>query len=189
MNRHPTIDPLASLVPAPIIVTVNGRDLVIPALPALPWLKILLANDPDLTEVFPGLLAHDDEKEWVEDQLWEGTLGLDGYNSLIQEIMTVAMGRPWWFGTRIVFIARMTWDRMNGEMALAGINVEKISLGAWLDAAWNLTLKALTPQSKEDVERNRELYDQITQDPGLGENQELDEEMETEAFMGLMNSM
>ena len=52
----PSRDPVASLAPAEIIVTLAGQDFIIPAYPALNWLHALLAESLSLLEIVPGML-------------------------------------------------------------------------------------------------------------------------------------
>ena len=113
-------------------------------MPATDWLLILMADAIDPDDVFPGLLSEDD-REFVEDLLLAETITVQDLYDTCLDIISEVSARQWWIAMRLVYIARDSWDNLGAEMILTGIDADRISLAAWLDALTALMLKLMEP--------------------------------------------
>lgn len=109
-----------------------GEQVTIPPIPAADWLAVLMGEDLWAEDLFPGLLNEED-RNWVEDALYEGALHLEEMHDLAMEILSQVAGRPWWTALRVIQTAMSNWDIIGGALTLRGVDAAKISLGAWLD--------------------------------------------------------
>jgi hypothetical protein len=125
------VDPLASLRCWPVDIVLPAGATVIPALPAARWLEVLAAGDGLwLDDVVPGMCENPD---LIEDALLDGDLAVDDVADLAVAAIEVASGRPWWAALRIVMATMASWDNVGADFV--GIDAERVSLAAWLDAA------------------------------------------------------
>ena len=142
------LDPVQSLQPWPVVILCLDRELEIPALPATDWLAVLMANPPQLDDIFPGLLG-EDQVEWVEDQLEYGLLGAEDFRDTVLSIIETASARRWWVALRLIDLTRTSWDVMGPEMMLRGVDTNRMSLAAWLDVALITALKNMDPKDTQ----------------------------------------
>lgn len=171
------LDPIQSMRPWPVVVTLGGRELEIPALPAVDWLAILMAPESQLDDLFPGLLSPDGV-DWVEEQILDGNLGLAEFQELVFQIIETVSARKWWVTLRLVDVARRSWDVVGSEMLIRGIDPARISLSAWLDVLLITVLKNMDP--KDVTMFNLRLEAAPDQEQGPEEM-----EMSRSAFMAL----
>ena len=139
------MDPIQSLRPWPVVVTCCGRDVEIPALAAVDWLVILMPEDPQLDDLFPGLLPTE-EADWVEEQILAGKLDLGDFQDLLFDVIETVSARKWWVTLRLVDIARRSWDAIGSEMLLRGVDAAVLSLSAWLDVLLLTMLQSMDPK-------------------------------------------
>lgn len=171
-------DPIQSMRPWPVVVTCCGRDVVIPALAAVDWLTILMGEEPQLDDIFPGLLS-DEDADWVEDQIVAGRLGLEEFQDLILSIVETVSARRWWVAMRLIELARRSWDAIGSEMILRGVDAATLSLSAWLDVLLITVLK------NSDPKEVTMLTLQLEAPPPEQESEPEDPEMSRSAFMAL----
>lgn len=164
--------------PWPVVVTCCGRDVVIPALAAVDWLTILMGEEPQLDDIFPGLLS-DEDADWVEDQIVAGRLGLEEFQDLILSIVETVSARRWWVAMRLIELARRSWDAIGSEMILRGVDAATLSLSAWLDVLLITVLK------NSDPKEVTMLTLQLEAPPPEQESEPEDPEMSRSAFMAL----
>jgi hypothetical protein len=138
-------DPVASLRSWPVDVELSGITIQIPALSAADWLAVLMASPLDLEAVFPGLAPG--ALEVVDDLLYSEKLTVLELQETVLDIITTASGRPWWITMRLISSAMTNWGLLGSDLALAGIDADKLSLGAWLDALFILIVRA-TPEDQ-----------------------------------------
>lgn len=141
-------DPVQSLQPYPVLITLGGEDFEIPAKPAVDWLSVLMSAQVELDEVLPGFLDQEDT-EVFEELIISGHLGMEEYEKTILDIIEVASARNWWVALRLVEQARTSWDIIGAEMVLRGLDARQMSLSAWLDA---LLLVLLRSMDQKDVQ-------------------------------------
>ena len=140
-------DPIQSLRPWPVIVTFHGVEYEIPALPAADWLSVLMVEQLHLDDIFPGLLAAG-QAEQVEDVLFQVDLDVDEFLHFSLDIVEMVAGRRWWVAMRLIELARTSWDVLGAEMALKGVDADRVSLSSWLD---QLLLIALRSMEAKDI--------------------------------------
>lgn len=170
-------DPVQSLRPWPVVVTCLREDLTIPALPAADWLSVLLPEDFQLDDVFPGLLDEETE-DWVGEQLLLGHLDGEEFQEIVLAVIETASARKWWVALRLVDVARRQWDILGPEL-LRYIDADKASLSAWLDVLLVTILRNMDPK---DIT----MFTMRLEAPPDTEDVEPEEmEMDRSAFMAL----
>lgn len=137
-------DPIQSLRPLSVIVTVGGKEFEIPPMSAADWLTLLMTPDMDLSDVFPGLLPEDQ----MEHMLFDSDLSLEDISELATGIIATVSARSWWVALRLIDVARNSWDVIGAEMTLKGVDAERLSLSSWLDV---LLLVLLRNMDAKDV--------------------------------------
>lgn len=151
-------EPLASLGLYKVQVTLAGRPWFIPALEAAEWLKVLLAEDLDAEEIFPGFCGPEVVAE-VNQMIIDGVFTSEDLGDAICDAITAASGRKWWVTLRLCSWLRKTWDRIGGEMAANGVTPFGISLSYWLDGAYATSLRLI---EKGDPRQLTKFTDQLT---------------------------
>jgi hypothetical protein len=134
-----TLDPVWSLKPWPVILTLHGRDYQVPAASAADWLSVLMVDSVDLDDVV---------RLMVEDGialLLDETVGGELYDACLDIISQVA-GRPWWQAIRLIGVAVKNWNTLGAEMLYRGVLPDQLSLSAWLDVLLMVTIKAMDPK-------------------------------------------
>lgn len=173
------LDPLAALAPAAIIVTLGGQDYAIPSLPALDWLQVVMEERVDVLGIVPGLLSPED-RVLVEDRISQEEITWDEVNDTALEALAVAAGRDWWFTIRFLAVARVGWDVIGGQMVRSQIDASKISLAAWIDAAYHIAREAIG--AGKEGQQNLIRFTSELQAPPPGVDVDFDEEFEAAAF-------
>lgn len=175
---HLNRDPVSSLKPWPVTVTLAGVDWVIPALPAADWLAILMAENPDPDDIFPGLLVSDDEQQ-LEDLLVSGRVTVDDLYEMVLEILEIASGRRWWVALRLIQVATQSWDNIGAELTLSHVDATVLSLAAWLDVLMLTILKTMDPQRVP-------MFTMQLEDPPMGEGTAIENmEMSADSFLSM----
>jgi hypothetical protein len=136
-------DPIQSLQPLSVELTIAGQEFDIPAQSAAEWLTVLMVEDLDLADILPGMV---EDPVAVEDLILDGKLGLDELEEAILGILEVVSARPWWVALRLVEMARTSWDVLGAELLLRGVDATKVSLAAWLDMALLVALRSMDPK-------------------------------------------
>lgn len=172
-------DPVGALRPWPITVTIGDHEIVVPALPAADWLSVLMAESINLEDVFPGLAGAED---LVDDALFDGVIGLDELYQLGRDVVAVASARPWYVAIRLSQFAYHSWHYLGGDMVLAGVDADRVSFAAWLDALHHVTLQNMDPKNITMFHSQLEL-------PPPEERAEVMEQLEMDRgqFMGMMS--
>jgi hypothetical protein len=123
-------------------VSVEDEDLEIPAMTAADWLGVLMVPDWELLDVFPGLLPEH------EGYLLGSQLSIEEIMELGTSIIATASARSWWVALRLIEVARGSWDVIGGELALKGVDADRLSLSSWLDV---LLLILLRNMDQKDI--------------------------------------
>lgn len=124
----------------PVEVTFSGLTFSIPALPAADWLAILMSDQVDLEEILPGL-AGVEEADALEEALVQGKASLQDLYRMALETLSLVSGRPWYVAMKIISVAAMSWSALGGEFVIRNVDADRISLAAWLDAAYLIMLR------------------------------------------------
>ena len=172
-------DPVASLRPWPVTVTVAGQSHTIPALPAAAWLELLMVEGTSFADIFPGL-AGKGSREAVTEAIIDGFYDSDTEQGLVLDILDLVGGRPWWVTMRLVRIAATSWDYLGGEVAMRGVDATKLSLAGWLDAVFHIILRSM------DNKDHTKFLMQLELVPAEVAAEQPEPEMTAEAFGALM---
>lgn len=153
-------DLLATVKPRLITdIQIGDKLYQIPALPAVTWLDILAADQPDLLDVLPGLIDDPACSGHLNDLLLDGTWTREDYEETVLAIIAVASGRYWWTTFRLLGAAKdpLIGDWLRGNLVLHHIDAEKLSLAAWLDALYAIMTKNMDPDrcAKFDAQLNQ----------------------------------
>lgn len=171
------LDPVWSLKPWPLTVTVYGEELEIPALPAADWLSLLTRDDLPADSIFPGLCCVED-RMWVMELVHDGSLEWDAIRETALEVIGTVSGREWYTAFRLIHIAWSSWDALGG-MLMERADPERLSLAGWLDIAFKIMLESI-----EDDKRTMFLSKLELPPPGIEVKPEV-MEMSAEAFMAM----
>lgn len=171
-----SIDPVASIAPSAVVVTLGKRTYRIPPHPAAVWLALLLTRD--LEGVLPGLLT-DDDAEDLDEALWSGEVGIDQVRDAIFDMITVASGRNWWWAFNLLAVCAPSWSQKFGTIMLHGFDIHKESIAAFLDVLYSLCVDGSS-------EEQRRSFDSSLDQAPVG-YQEIDEETEAATFLAMLN--
>jgi hypothetical protein len=160
------MDILASLWPVEIDVTVGRAVYTIPSLPAADWVAVVATNDA--FAIVPGLLADEDQLR-VWDALEDGLIELPELTTLARHALEAAAGRPWWEAQHLVVGATQSWDVLGGKLLLSGVDLGRISLGAFCNTIYALATDGMEKKDrmKFDMELHRppvEALEEVAQD-------------------------
>jgi hypothetical protein len=173
-------DPIASLGAFDITISCGGEH-VIPAHNADVWLAVLLEAEIDPYRIFPTLGGFA-VVDAVEDAIMAGQITLADVGDAALDLITLAAGRPWWACVRLLGTVRHVFDRVHGKMILAGVRANEVSLAAWLDACYSVTLDMIEPS------KITKFSTEIMAAPP-GYEVELDFDNEEKAFAAAMQAM
>ncbi len=127
-----------------IEVDVGDRTYRIPPLPASRWWEAVLSKE--LGPIVPGMLEPEDEEE-VVDALFGGVVSVQQLTTANREALAAASGWKWWVAERLIVSAAAEWRVIGGLLQGAGIDLERVSIGAALSAMYAM---AVTNMKKED---------------------------------------
>jgi hypothetical protein len=134
-----TTDPIWSLKPWPVTLTIDGKDLEFPAATAADWLHVLMASPVDLDDVIAAMAT---EGEHI---LLDESIGAELYDACLDVISAVS-GRPWWQAMRLISVVKANWNTLGGEMLYRGVLPDRMSLSAWLDVLLLVTIRSMDPK-------------------------------------------
>jgi hypothetical protein len=172
-------DPIASLAPVDIYVSFESQEYLIPAMPALDWLRVLMRESPSLLDIVPGLLQSTDRAA-LEDLISTEAVPFGEVEAVAYEAISIASGRDYWVTIRLVAIARASWDTVGGLIARSNIRADQISLGAWVDAVFHICCELIA--SGKDGKQHLVRFTSELEAPPPGVEVQIDEEFEALAF-------
>lgn len=180
-------DPVASLRIAELAVPFGGQEYTIPAYPAAKWLEVLLAKDPNLEAVFPGLAGLDAELG-VNLSLIEGSGTQEELEEVIYEVLEMASGRQWWITLRLCVTLRAHWEWVGGAMARNGLTPFDVPLAFWLDGAYATMVHEMVANAAEvkDLQKVADWTQALTVPPVAEIRKEANDTMDRDAFLALM---
>ena len=174
-------NPIWSLQPWPLTLSVSGQEYEIPATPAAQWLAVLLTEGLMIDEVVLELL-HPDDEQALEEALLSGDIDTDELYEACLDLIEAASGRKWYVAMRLVFVVKESWNTLGGEIMLQGVDATHLSLAGWLDAVFLLMLRGM---KRENVT----MFLSQLEMPPPQERQEAMEEIEVgrDQFMSMMS--
>jgi hypothetical protein len=132
-------DPIWSLQPWPVTVTLGGEDIRIPAMSAVEWLAYLMQPQPDIDGMILDLLPDS------EDMLFDGRIDLEELYDITLDLVATVCARPWWIALRQIQIACDSWHVLGPQM-LESVDAQLLSIAAWLDVLLVKTLGSMDPK-------------------------------------------
>lgn len=175
-------DALAALKIWGLEVELAGKVFEIPPLPAAEWFLAVLSEDAPFP-IVPGLMDPNDD-ERISDLLLADDIDVDLLVTRSREALAAAAGRPWWEADRLIRSSAAEWQIIGGELTRVGVDLEKVSLGAALNAIYVICTRTM-----DEKERNK--FDIDLRLPPIGVEGVKPEEMYDQraaetAFMALM---
>jgi hypothetical protein len=122
------------------VLALRGQEYEIPAVPAVDWLTILMADDIDLERVLLELCPRGIELLTDEDVDPEVL-----YDALLDVVEEVS-GRYWWIALRLIVTIRVNWNVLGAEMFFRNLDPARMSLSGWLDAMLVIAIKSMEPK-------------------------------------------
>lgn len=141
-------DALAALRVWALEVELAGETFVVPPRPAADWFLAILDEDVPLP-LIPGMMEASAEDE-VADLLLDGSLTVEEITTRSRELLTAAAGRPWWEADRLIRSAGASWHIIGGELTRLGVDLDKVSLAAALNAIYVVCVRTM-----DEKERNK----------------------------------
>lgn len=128
-----------SLKPWPVVLQLGGREFEIPAMSAADWLAYLMQPVPDIDGLVLDFLGG------VEDLIYAGAVGVEDLEELMLDVVSTVCARPWWVALRQTKVARDAWPVL-GPKLLERIDLERVSIAAFLDVLLTITLESMDPK-------------------------------------------
>lgn len=139
------MDVVASLWPCEIDVEIGPGVYTIPALPAADWVATVARNDA--LGIVPGLLLDEDQLE-VYDLIEDEVVPLADFETLARHALEAAAGRPWWEAQHLVIGAVQSWDVIGGRLINTGVDLHRISLGAFCNAIYAMAIDGMDKKDR-----------------------------------------
>jgi hypothetical protein len=171
-------DPIASLTAWPVDVAIGGKVYVVPPLPAAQWMILLLDEFGSFDTVIEVLSVTD--RAEIEQGVIDGTVDDKDMEQAFRDVVEVAAGRPWWVVLNYLNLIQGFWSRFHGRILLSGLDPERVSFGAYLDAAHYSFIEGRDEQGIQKIIN-------FLETPPPGYEIELDQETESETFLAMMN--
>lgn len=134
-------EPVWSLQPWPVDVSLAGQQYQIPAAPAASWLGVLMTDAFVLDDLFLALAP--ELGDAVDEALYGERFSFDDYADLVLDIISNVSGRPWHIALRLIGSARNSWNVVGAELILKGVDATQISLSAWLDVVLLVMIRGM----------------------------------------------
>jgi hypothetical protein len=131
---------VGSLQPWPIELDLAGKAYTIPALPAVDWLTILMADSVDPERILLDLCPGGHEI------LLDESLEQDDIGNALLDVIEQVSGRRWWIALRLIGVVRSNWHILGAEMFYRHIDPAALSLSAWLDVMLVITIRSMDPK-------------------------------------------
>jgi len=175
------VDPVASLRITGVDLRLAGHYFHIGKHSAADWLEAVI--DGTLYQILPGWIDDDDQAERLGTLMLDGELSEDEVRSATLDAVTVAGGRKHWWIFNLLGVAvsnNTAWATLNGRLVQAGVDSERISLAAYVDALYAICV--------ENMDKDQRIqFDTHVDSPPPEEP--IDEVEEGEAFLALMATM
>lgn len=175
------VDALAALRIWGLDVDLGGTTLTIPPRSARDWFEAILREDP--LPIVPGLMD-DDDQQAVEDLLLDGSTNLDEVVERSRQALQEIAGRPWWEADRLIRSAAESWTIIGGELTRLGVDLEKVSLAAALNAIYVICVRTMTEEERSRFDADLRMPPVGV--PGVDPAQAYDQGAAEMAFLALM---
>jgi hypothetical protein len=137
------MDALVGLRPAAVDVVLGDYAYTIPELPAADWIAAVLAEDGGA--IVPGLLNVADRR-LIWGDFARGGFSAEELAAVERDALAAVAGRPWWEADRLVrsLAAPDNLPTIHGELMLRGLDLERITFAAALNAVYAMVRKLLS---------------------------------------------
>jgi hypothetical protein len=175
------VDAGAALRPAAIDVTLGEWIYTIPVRPAADWIEAIL--DEDSGAIVPGLMDED-----TRDDVWReflrGNITKAELDEAWRHALGAASGVPWWQVARLTMSAghQDSWTIVQGKLAMRGVDLCAISLGAFYNAVYFLGLESC----KDESERASFEFSVTSPPPEVSVQEAMEETNAEEDFMSAL---
>lgn len=176
-------DPIWSLQPWSAVITVGGEEFTIPAVPAVEWLSVLMADQFDAMDLLDEFLAGD-EVDRVNDLLISGEVTVVELHETILDLIATVSARKWWVTLRLISVVRSDWAILGGELLLKGVDATTLSLAAWLDVLTLIAIRLMQPDKVSMFTAQLEMPPPEAVSKEM-ETQEEEEGMDPNAFLAM----
>lgn len=144
----PGADALAALKIWALEVELAGETFMVPARPAVDWFLAIL-DDEAVLPLIPGMMGPEAE-ERIGEMLLDEEIDTDLIVTRSRELLTAAAGRNWWEADRLIRSSAASWHIIGGELTRLGVDLEKVSLAAALNAIYVICVRTM-----DEKERNK----------------------------------
>ncbi len=141
-------DALAALKIWALEVELAGETFAVPARPAADWFLAILDEEAVLP-LIPGMMEADADDR-IGELLLDEVIDTDLLVTRSRELLTAAAGRSWWEADRLIRSSAASWHIIGGELTRLGVDLEKVSLAAALNAIYVICVRTM-----DDKERNK----------------------------------
>ncbi|HEX5199330.1 MAG TPA: hypothetical protein VFW27_05260 [Actinoplanes sp.] len=141
-------DALAALKIWALEVELAGETFTVPARPAADWFLAILDEEAVLP-LIPGMMGAEAEDR-IGEMLLDEEIDTDLIVTRSRELLTAAAGRPWWEADRLIRSSAASWHIIGGELTRLGVDLEKVSLAAALNAIYVICVRTM-----DEKERNK----------------------------------
>lgn len=170
------LDPLAGLKCWSVDVDIGDRTYSVPAQPAAVWLLPILNGS--WTDIVPGLL---DDPGDLADLILDGTVTYEQVRDAARDALAAAAGMKWWIAAQLAHAVAGSW--VAAELALHGVDPDRVSLGAWLAAAHRTATREM-----DKADRARFEFDLERPPEGVAPEEWFDEDEAAAGFVALMGT-
>lgn len=175
--------PTAGLWPCEIDIQIGEWIFTVPDHPASVWIEAI--SNPEGGAIVPGLLGLADQRLIWKDFI-AGRVTTEDLSTAWREALGAACGRPWWEGARLVLDAVRddTWPVIHGRLIRSGIDLDRISLGAFWNAVYSMAL-----ESCKDEEAQTRFKWELSLPPADVQPEELPADTAANDFMAAMATL
>lgn len=131
----------------PVTIELGGGTHRIPAAPAIRW--VLLIVDDRWFGIVPGML--DDTDTSIDDGLDDGRITHNDCLAAARDAVAAASGLKWWSAVRLVMAAVGSPEIM-GELLLRGVDPERVSLGAFVQAIYRIFVRDADKKQRAKID-------------------------------------
>lgn len=168
-------DLLSHLTPCEYRIDFHGLVFDFPALDAVGWLRLILAEPFNLYSIFPEKLGPE-AIELVEDMLWEERVTMEEVERTGLNVISAASDRPWWTALKLIALARDSWEIVHVNQAVG------VPLAGWLDQVWTKAVQHCDPTKLTSLRQQLDT-------PPKGFETEIDFDAEEQAFLNAMKAV
>lgn len=155
-------------------------DVRLEAVPTSAWIEAVLEDEATWFSILSIALSPDQSAS-ISDKLISGEFSSRDISDAAKYLFGQVSGRSWWKAANIIYLSEEVWEYIGGEMALAGITLQRVSLAVWIDAAWTLIRKLAESRGKNELE---ELVRSVEEEPSSSYNEGSDDvEMDPAEFL------